>query len=313
MVEVLVHAATSAGVDRVVVAHPEAHVQQELATDVSRFGYVPVRVSTGREAIFAARGSADTVLVIIAARLGGPSALETVQFLRQQGLGAAPPVLVVVDPLDDDGRGCFLTQLLLKFRGVEGVTIVDRLDSFFQPVVDAASGATLVPARFPDALVQAAGPRAVDPASRVDRAEARLARARRALELLGDLGRRGWDVSGAAEAALAGLSLEPLATPAAAVLATIGRPAAQQVLAAEAERADLPPERRRQLLEAFAASTTRHGILLDSRRMLAAYKRYNRATADSRVPVADVLEVIETPSRALRSRPADAAPNRSTR
>jgi hypothetical protein len=103
-VKELHHAATSTGTDRVVVAHPERSVVEELATGLARQGYLPVRVRTGREAILSARESADTVLVVLAARLGSPSALETTQFLQRGSDRAAPPVLVVVDPLDDDPR-----------------------------------------------------------------------------------------------------------------------------------------------------------------------------------------------------------------
>ena len=96
-------------------------------------------------------------------------------------------MLVVVDPLDDDGRGCFLSQLIMKFADLHGVAIVDRLDSFFEPVIDDATGDVVTLPRFPDALAQAAGPAAVDPASREQARLERLGRSREALTLLATL------------------------------------------------------------------------------------------------------------------------------
>jgi hypothetical protein len=314
VVEILVHAATSTGVDRAVVAHERGDVAQELATDVSRFGYQPVVVADGRAAILAARASADTVLVLLGGRTIRPTPLETVQFLQQQGVGSAPPVLVVVDPLDDDGRGCFLQQLLLKFCDVSGIAIVDRLDSFFEAAIDPETGAAIAPPRFPDALAQAAGPRAVDPASRAAAARARHTRAREALVLLARLGRRGTDVSASLRAARAALDDAELQQPALSLVAAIGRAEAQQALFREAGRDDLPAARRRLALTALEVSVARHGLVLTSREMLEAYRVYNRATDDeTRRAAAEVLDVIEAPSRAHRTRSADAAPARPTR
>jgi hypothetical protein len=314
VVEILAHAATARGVDRAVVAHHRVDVAQELAGDVSRFGYEPVVVATGREAIFAARESADTTLVLLGARTIRPTPLETVQFLQHQGTGIAPPVLVVVDPLDDDGRGCFLQQLIVKFCDVHGIAIVDRLDSFFAPAIDPESGAEIAAPRFPDALAQAGGPRTVDPASRAAAAEARLARAREALVILARLGRRGQDVSGSLRTARAALQHADLRQPALSLLAAIGRAEAQQALHDEAGRSDLPEPTRRVAVAAFKTSVARHGLLLTSREMLADYAVYNRATDDdTRRAAADILDVIEAPSRAHRSLSLDAAPARPTR
>ena len=314
VVEVLLHAATSTGVDRVIVAHPELAVAQSLATGVSRFGYQPTVVSTGREAVFAARESADTVLVLLAARTGQPSSLETVQFLQQQGLGGAPPVLIVVDPLDDDGRGCFLQKLLLSLCDLSGIAIVDRLDSFFEPALDPKTGEPIASPRFPDALAQAAGPGAVDPAARGTRAAARLDRAREAIVLLTRLGRRGWDVTGGLRTARTAAHHSALQQPALLLLATMGRAEAQQALHREAERTDIPAETRKIALSAFESSVARFGILLDSGEMLVAYARYNQAAdADARGSAAAILDVIEAPSRKRRTSPVDAPPFWPTR
>lgn len=312
VLETLLHAATAHGQDRVVVAHPVLAEAQELAAAVSRFGYEPVIVSTGRDAVLAVRESADVVLVILAARTLRPSALETVQFLRT-GAVPPPPVLVAIDVLDDDDRRCFVRDLVAKFRGVAGMTLVDRLDSFFTATIDPQTGRETAPARFPATLAAVAGPTAVDPALRAGRAAARLARAREALAVIGRLGRRGWDVSAAVPIARRGLLEPSLQTAAASLLATIGRAEAQAALQREAERIELPAAQRGVAKAAFKASVDRFGVLLDSREMRAVQARYNRAVdEEARAAAAAVLDVIDSPRRPLPI-PADAAPARSER
>lgn len=311
--EVLLHAATSAGVDRVIVCHPDVATGAEIAAGISRFGYAPIRVETGRDAILAARESADTVLVMLGARTARPTVLETVQFLQQQGLDGVAPVLVMVDPLDDDGRGCFLERLTLRLADLDGVAIVDSLDSFLGDAVDPPPAAPRPP-RFPDALAQVAGPAAVDPVARATRAARRLARGREALGLLAHLGRRGWDVSAAARSARAALDVEALRAPAVSLLATIGAAEAQQALRREAEEPSRPAAARRVALASLRASVNRYGLLFESRDLLDAYARYNRAgDAGVRASAEAVLDLIERPCRDTPAPPVDAPPARSTR
>lgn len=311
VLEILLHAATARGVDRAVVGHPDSAVVDALATGISRFGYEPVRVSTGREAVFSARATADTTLVMVASRIGTPSAFETVQYLQRQPLGDVPPVLVVVDPLDDDCRGRFLSRLIADFSDQHGVALVDRLDSFFAPTVDAATGEVTTAARFPDALAQAAGPRHVDPAARAAAAAQRLARARESLRLLADMSVHGWDVRPASGIALDALTVSELYEPAVRLLGVLGRPEAQTALAAEAERADLPADLRHAALEAFAASVAGHGVLLDCGHLRSVAAMYNRPRPTSREAPSDVFDVLEAAGGAHGRIPRDAPLPRS--
>jgi hypothetical protein len=322
MVEVLVHAATSTGDDVAIVAHPDLEVAQSLAAGVSRFGYRPVIARSGRDCLLAARGSADTVLVLVAARLPRPAAFETVQLLRDQGLGAVPPVLVVVAPRDDGGRGCFLTQLLLRLRDLDCVAVVDRLDSFFAPVAEGTGAGGPRPARFPEALTQLAGPRSIDPAARAAARAARRGRAREAMALLAAIGRRGGDVSAALDAARLAAAGGPAADPAVAdlhdpavmLLGAIGRPTAQAALLQEVDRAELPPAARQLAIAAFAASVERHGILLKCREIGDVVTRYTHvADAGTRRASATVLDVLGTPRDQLPPTSADAPPARPHR
>jgi hypothetical protein len=311
VVEVLLHAATSTGIDRVVIAHPDAEVAHLLASGISRFGYEPVRVSTGREAVFAARSSADTVLALVAARIPKPTAIETVQFLRLPSVGDIPAVLVVVDPLDDDGRGKYLTKLLLSFCEFDGVGIIDRLDSVFEPTIDPETNKTVMPPRFPDLLAQAAGPGAVDPDTRNALATARLNRAREAFGLLGRLSRRGQDVSPALETARLALNHAELYAAAASLLASLPSAEAQEALEEECRRPDLPDALRLVARSAFETSVERSGVLLESRQLLAAYARYNEAADDTtRGAAGSILDVIEAAGTKSRVPSKHAPPQR---
>lgn len=312
VVKALVHAAAAGGEDRVVIAHPDRAVGEELATGISRFGFAPVVVRTGREAVFASRGSPDTVLVLLAARSIAPGALETVQYLRQPGLSAPPPVLVIVDPLDDDGRGRYLQKQLLAFASLDGVVLIDRLGSLFEPPLDEETGAPAGVARLPDILTQFAGPAAIDPPTRAVAREARLARARDALALLADLGRRGHDVSGATDAALRGIRRPDLAVPAAATLGGVGQPVAQYALFREATRSS--PPTRDAALTALRSHVARHGVLLDPGTIDEARARYTGGAVEAeRSAVGAALEALGIPRGRKASHSVDAAPARSTR
>jgi len=223
VVDLLAHAAASQGIDRVVVAHHDLQIRNQLATNISRFGYQTVGVSTGREAILAARGDGDVVLVMIDARIIIPSAYETTQFIQQQPFGEIPPVMVVVDPLDDWPHGCFLSSLLLTFSDLQCVAMVDRMESFFMPTIDPASGNQLAPARFPAAFADLVGVADAAGSARPARAAERRHRAEQARVLLGILSRRGWDLPTRAQYN-PGTAPEPIHTPADAPGADVDAP-----------------------------------------------------------------------------------------
>jgi hypothetical protein len=269
----------------------------------------------------AARANIDTVLVVISARTVRPTTIETVQFIQRQSVGDVPPVLVVVDPFDDDARGKFLTQLILKFSDFTCVGIMDRLDSLFLPQVDPVTGSPVGPPRFPDHLARVAGPQAVDPVTRQARATQRRTRAGQALALLADLGRRGFDVTGAETTARLALMQSPqpgrptdLHAAATTLLARIGSSQAQQALLGETERTELPEASRKMALAGFAESVERYGVLLECGPLRATYARYNRSTTPAdRVLAGGVLDVIETPLRKAHPVSTDAAHLRPTR
>jgi hypothetical protein len=221
-------------------------------------------------------------------------------------------VLVVVDPLDDDGRGRFLQKRLLALADVHGAMLVDRLDSMFMPTVDEHTGAPRSAPRFHDAVAQVAGPAAVDPPTRTAARAERLSRAREALATLAVLGERGRDVSGAVDAALRAIDRAESAPAAAAVLGTIGHPAAQYALFRVTARSSPPADAA--VVAALRSHAARHGVLLDAGTVDAACARYTDSTSEAeRSAPAAALEAIGVPSRNLGPPSVDAAPARSTR
>ena len=311
---VLLRMATAHGTDRAIIAHPDVAVAQRLAADVSRHGYQTVRVSTGRAAVLAARESCDTVLMLLAARLTLPTVMETVQFIQQPGAGKSPPVMIVVDPLDDDARGKKLTRLILQAGDCPGVAIVDGLESFFQAPIDPDAGQKQSSARFPEVLATISDPSAADPAVRQQRAAARLARARESLNLLALLAGRGWDVRAAVPTARLALSHELLFPPALSLLSAVGSAEAQQAILRQAAASDLPRSARNAAGAAFGDSVDAFGILLESPDLLAAYRKYNRAPdGNSREVSGAILNTLEATLHTLTPTPADAAQSQSSR
>lgn len=312
MMERLLHAATSRGADVAVVAHPDLAVANDLAASAAHYGFRTVVVSSGHEALRAAAADADTSLVLLGGRIAHPGPFETVQGLRQAGRGDVVPVMIVVDPLDDHGRGPKLTQWILQARSHGCVAIVDRLPTFWRPVLDDA-GNPIRPPRFPAELAGIAGPQQADPGWRAARAAERLERARQAFEILAILGRAGHDVAAAESSARLALSTPDLVPAAVKALAVIGRPGAQAALVRLA--LDEPdPARRALVLAALRENIDRHGGLLDPEAMAGLCRRYTRdPEAARREAAADVLALLPRRAPPVVYPPVDAASFRPTR
>lgn len=308
VLETLMHAATSTGIDRAIVAHPDHDILEEMATNVSRFGYQPVRVCSSRDAILAARNSIDTTVILLAAKLDGLSTAETIRFLRASSTTASIPVLVIVDPLDDQPLGTFMTHLTISLRDHNGVAIVDRMESFFQPVTDASTGTIVRKARFITALSEASGyASSADRQWRRAQAASRRSRAVIALEQLAFLGEAGWDVSKAASIAQEALLDDDTHLAAVSFLSVLGTPVAQQTLYYEACELDLPATQRLQARDGFATSVRRNGILLESRHLLDLSTLYNKSSDPRNQQVAsELFKILESHEIRFKNIPSDA-------
>ena len=312
MIERLLHAATSRGTDRAVIAHPDLAVGNELAAAASKYGFRTTVVGTGHEALQAAAAEADTTLVLLGARLALPGAFETLQGLRQAGRGDLPPVMIVVDPLDDHGRGRKLTKMLLQARAHGCVAIVDRLPSFFGPLLD-ADGNVVAPPRFAEELATIAGPEQADPAWRQARSAERLERARQAMELLAILGRTGHDVTAAEATARLALTTPTLVPAALKLLAVVGRPGAQGSLVRHALGAS-DAGIRDLALAALGENVARFGMLLEADDVEDLCRSYTgNSDAGSRETSRAILALLPKRVRPALPPPVDAASFRPTR
>lgn len=312
VVERLLHAATSRGGDHAVVAHPDLAVGNELAAAASKYGFRTTVVGSGHEALQAAAAEADTTLVLLGARLALPGAFETLQGLRQAGRGDLPPVMIVVDPLDDYGRGRKLTKIVLQARAHGCVAIIDRLPSFFGPLLD-ADGNVVAPPRFPEELAAIAGPEQADPAWRQAQGAERLERARQALEILAILGRNGHDVAAAEAHARLALATPALVPAALKLLAVIGRPGAQGSLVRHALGAP-DSEIRALALAALGENVTRYRMLLAADDVEDLCRSYTgQSDAGSRETARTILALLPKRVRPALPPPVDAASFRPTR
>ena len=294
MLERLIYFASSTGADRAVIAHPSREVGTLLAAGLSRFGYDTDQVTRGRNCLLSVRQSPDTVLVLVSSRLD-LAAREMIQLLRQPAVGDQRPVLVMLDPLDDDRSRRSLTRLVQTLAGFDRVHLTDRLESLFLPRLDPADELTPLPPRFPDTLARLVGPRAAADDQRRQRAVQRLQRASIALELLGGLGERGWKVEPAFAAARGGLRQAETFPAALRLLAAMPVPDAQRALLDLAVAPELSTSVREAAVIALQQSVTRHEVMLAMSHRWEVLSMYN-ADFVGDDPVGRTITALLTPS-----------------
>ena len=294
MLDRLIHFANSSGVDRAVIAHPNREVGTILAAGLSRFGYDTDQVTRGRNCLLSIRQSPDTVLVLVSSRLDLASR-EMIQLLRQPALGDPRPVLVVLDPLDDDRSQRHLTRLVQTLADFDRVHLTDRLESLFLPGLDPADETVVLAPRFPETLARLLGPQAADDGQRRQRAVQRLQRAAIALDLLSGLGEQGVDVGPAFAAARRGLRQAETFSSALLLLASMPVPAAQQSLLDLAMQPELSAPVREAAVVAFEQSISRYGVLLATSHRREVLSMYN-ASAVADDPIDRAINALLTPS-----------------
>lgn len=325
VMETLLTAATSRGIDRAVILQPSLVDGQRVAAEIASLGYRTTTVSTPKKAIVAARESCDTRLVIVAARSGTPSAMETAQLISRIPSDEPIKVVILVDPSDrgaellaaglspDEAPPCVRTLCSCRSEGrcppgplwwlhedldlddCGPVTIVDDIEGIFE------AGA-LEGRPFGQALSQLDEERRqAAREARSIRAGRRLARTAEALELLAILGDEGTDVSKAMPTALDAIAEPGLAGPAMRLLARVGRPRAQDELHAITVGDSGNEGLRQAALDAFRESVGRFGTLLDSRTLLADHRRYTlRNSPEDDRWLREVLDTVEQPDGPAR-------------
>jgi len=305
LIETLLWCASSRGIDRAVVAHPSSEVANSIASGLSRFGYRPQVVSTGRAAILAVRDSCDVRLIVLASRINRPESFETAQLIRTFTPQEILPTLIVVDPLDDE-NDLIRERLASVFDGMEKLSIVDRMDDFFYPRSSDA-GVVSLP-RFP-VVMQTLSPQGdslLD--DRTTAAARRRERGKVSLELLASLAGHGWDLSATLATARLLMTDPACATAAISLLAHSGKPAAQHALLTEALRPHISANHASACVRGFKENVRRYGILLESGEMLSLFKRYNNLSiSENPVVLGKILDILEASGSVSTSRKGDGA------
>ncbi|MDA7938203.1 hypothetical protein N9B71_03975 [Pirellulales bacterium] len=274
----LLYFANSSGVDEALIVHPNPDTAEFLKSSISQYGFVPSSVSSGRLCVQKARQSPDLQLIILSARLPDLSAPEVVELLQQESLGKQLPILVMLDPLDDNKACGRRTRLVLRLHDVENALLTDRLDSqFFPTLKSTAEGEEVIPPRFPETLTRITGPQAIDAGWRQEQRTKRLQRASISLTILGQLGNSGWDIRRAFPVAYHGLKHSQTFDPAMRLLTNMPSPAAQRSLFDLAWAPDVDKSIRKKAVDSLGTSLELHGILLTNSTLRIINDMYNEA------------------------------------
>ena len=273
----LLYFASSRGTDQVLITYPNHDTAELLKSSVAQFGFEASIASSGRLCVQGVRQSPDVCLVILSARLPDLGAPEVVQLLQQESLGEQVPVLVILDPLDDDNACRRRTRLVLSLADFENALLTDRLESQFFPSIHQPGTADefISPPRFPETLTRIAGPQAMDQSWRQTQANHRLQRARLAIDTLTQLSTLGWDVRGALAIAQNGLRHAETFEPSMRLLTNMPSPNAQQALFDLAWAPDLGKNVREMAVGALGESIRSHGILLTNSTLRIINDMYN--------------------------------------
>ena len=281
LLERLLYFANSNGIDEALIVHPNQDTAEFLKSSISQYGFVPSSVSRGRPCVQKVRQSPDLQLIILSARLPDLCVAEVVELLQQESLGKQLPILVMLDPLDDNRACRRRTRLVLRLHDLDNALLTDRLDSqFFPTLKNIGDGEEVIPPRFLETLTQITGPQAIDAGWRQEQRTNRLQRASIALTILGQLGDDGWDIRGAFPVAHNGLKHSETFDPAMQLLTNMPSPAAQQSLFDVAWAPDLDKSIRKKAVDSLGVSLELHGILLTNSTLRIINDMYN--TTDRR-------------------------------
>lgn len=273
----LLYFANSNGIDEALIVHPNQETAEFLKSSISQYGFVPSSVSRGRPCIQKVRQSPDLQLIILSARLPDLCAAEVVELLQQESLGKQLPILVMLDPLDDNKACRRRTRLVLRLHDLDNALLTDRLDSQFLPTLkNTGDEEEVIPPRFLETLTQITGPQAIDAGWRQEQRTNRLQRASIALTILGQLGDNGWDIRGAFHVAHNGLKHSETFDPAMQLLTNMPSPAAQQSLFDVAWAPDLDKSIRKKAVDSLGVSLELHGILLTNSTLRIINDMYNK-------------------------------------
>jgi len=277
--EALGQLAGSAGVRRVLIAHPRLDQAQTLVGMFNELGFEGDVAQTGKAAMLLATRRQDYEFIILSDVIDDPPVNELLQQLRRNPLSARLPIGLMAR--QDD------------YAHMERLTADDpRAETFPRP--HDVAGLSLVARR----LLGLAGQDLMSHEERMHYAAV-------ALDHLEKLAARAdrypfYDLlrqQGAVEQALTSQQLAPRA---ARVLGYFGSPLAQRALVAVASQNTRDLRERQAAAQAFDIAVQRRGLLLTQDEILLQYDRYNRsATLDRETQrvLGAVLDAIEAPTQ----------------
>ena len=274
VMQALTFTAASAGARQALAVDHRLEEGRRLAGLLAPQGFDGEVVSHSREVLPALTASADYELVLIDLLLVRTNVDELLQQIRRDPRTALLPVGLVAEPED-------------KLRA----TRIALRDPLTQVVIRPADAAGLE--YQIQRLLGLTSPLAVSP-------DERLEQARQALAWLTALAagpQSVYNMSQAADAAIAAINRPPTTVAAALLVADLGSPQSQLVLVNVASQAMRPVEDRQAAADAFRHSVERYGILLAAGEILRQYDRYNQSEMqpkETQQVLASILDTLES-------------------
>jgi hypothetical protein len=282
--ETLGYLASTSGVRRVLIGHPQASAAQSLVGLLSELGFEADTATSGRQFFFKATESPDYELLLLSDAINNPPLGETLQSIHSDRRTGTIPIGIMA-------REERLSQLQLEAQESDKLTLV-----FPRPHERAALESQV------QHLLANAGRNAIGSEERARQAAAALAWLSRLAEEQAaygfyDLLR---EVPQAERAFYGGAASQP----AAEVLGFIGSPRSQQALVNFASQNARPLADRQAAAAAFKTAVERRGLLLYEADVDLQYDRYNQSEsldAGTQQVLGDVLDVIERKLLAQRT------------
>jgi HEAT repeat protein len=282
--ETLGYLASTAGVRRVLIGHPQSATAQSLVGMLAEMGFEADTATTGRQFFFKATESPDYEFLLLSDAISQPSLNETLQALRTDRRTGSLPIGIMA-------REERLSQLQLEAAEDDKLTLV-----FPRPHERATLELQV------QRLIPNAGRQAISGEERARHAAAALAWLSRLAENQGRYGF--YDLLRQVPQAERALYGGAASRPAAEVLGLIGSSRAQQALVDFASQGARPIADRQAAATAFKTAVARRGLLLYDADIDLQYDRYNQSEsldAATQQVLGDVLDVIERKLLAQRS------------
>ena len=270
------------GLRRAVVVSPSRAEASRLVGLLAELGYEAEATTNGRVGAALAAGSVDCELVLVDFHAYDPSAWQTLALIRRNLRTMPLPValvstLEVIEPGEWLARNDRLTASWIRPHDAHGVEV-----------------------QLAPLVARANRDRGGDARQRVTAAAGLLER----LLALPPDSRRLFDLALLVDPLERALLLPELHVSAAAMLATLGHPAAQRALVDLASQSTAPMPLRQTAATGFADSVGRFGVMLTNVQLLQQYDRYNdsehRPRDEQQIlsKLLDVLEAGRDPRRA---------------